>query len=246
MAYIAGVPCKIVNDSIKPRIDMAIKWMQADNGNWYPKDRSSSYDVYYGEFDVRGSRYWIDYLAYQLNGAREQIAVALDGEPIFGPGITADYATVVKFPKEARRGLNYWSLDGIVLAAISPGLGGSPNFNLLRLAKNEYESDHEYAIGKHRLMNANWAYLDRTGGDQTFKATFRNSDTHYGAVRRALISSVRGNVIAFPDIQGIISPFGPNGPSNGGNCRLKTLSNERRVSLDWEYDLEFVREFDVV
>lgn len=245
MATIAGQSVNVINDSIRPEAELALEWAERDIGSWSAYDRGVSADAYFGTFDVRGSRTAIDNLAVALEGAnREQITVSFSsGEPVFGPDVTATLATVVKYPRQVRVGYGYWALDGITLRAISPSFASIfPSLSAMRLLRNRYESTTDWRIRKHFSINGTAVYTDRRADFGTFKATFRNTNSEYQLIRRTILEHYRASVITFPSIQGITYPWGARGPSSGGDCRIKSLSNERRAGLGWEYEVEFARE----
>lgn len=246
MANLAGVDIKIVNDSIGiewvPRFD----WRRLSNGNYFPFD--IGYDRYYSTFDIIGTRAECESFDNALGTLGRGVSAITygSGEPIFGPGtITAVTSVqIVTRPELRRLGLNLWKLTGLKIMALDADGGKpttTPNIDLMRLERNAYDPNTSIDASAQASVNNTTHVTDQLVDRGYFRASFRNTDADFAAIYSAIVDE-RGGAIPFPDIQGITYPFGPRGPSDGGDCRIRDFSNVRRIGLEWRYDLTIVQE----
>lgn len=240
MATIAGVTCNIVNDSIRPEWLPGIRWRKLSSGAWLPFDEGAPQDKYATNFDIVGTRVTMEAVITGLNSSgRELVTVSFgSGEPVFGPSAYATTQVIIdKYPELVREGYNYWTLRG--LRAISVGGGyptGTPSLSGIRLAANRYAGNVGFSSTFAQSMVNSFNTFDNDKDEGTFRAQFIATDSQYSQIRAYIVQN-RGAVISFPSIQGITYPFGPKIGSSGGSCRIVSLSNERRVKLDWLYEL---------
>lgn len=244
MANLAGVDIKIVNNSIgiewAPRFD----WKRLSNGNWFPFD--INYDRYYSTFDIIGTRTECEDFDDALGTLGRGVSAITygSGEPIFGPGTisTVTSVQIVQRPELRRLGYNLWKLTGLKIMAIDGAMPSTtPNINLMRLERNAYDPNTSIDASAQASVNNTAHVTDQLVDVGYFRASFRNTDADFAAIYAAIIDA-RGEAIPFPDIQGITYPFGPRGPSDGGNCRIRDFTNIRRIGLEWRYDLTIVQE----
>lgn len=246
MANLAGVDIKIVNNSISiewvPRFD----WKRLSNGNWFPFD--IGFDRYYSTFNIIGTRSECESFDSALGTLGRGVSAITygSGEMIFGPGTITPVTQVqiVKRPELRRIGYTLWGLVGLKIMPLDADGGKpttTPNIDIMCLAQNAYEPNTSIDAAAQVSIDNTPHVTDQLVDVGYFRASFRNTDADFAAIYSAIVDA-RGDSIPFPDIQGITYPFGPRGPSDGGNCRIRDLSNVRRIGLEWTYDLTIVQE----
>lgn len=250
MAEYAGTIIRVSNDSIRPIYTPALfEWEELENGNHEPVDYGAAFDTYEAQFSVIGKMQHIDDLVNAMEANRQSATwfetnLFIGIEEVFGPDIQALTVTVMEYPERVRESFGSYSLMDIKLRALTLNIVGTADFTKLRLADIHYVADTSFDIPKKFSINPAFVnYMDHRADQGVFSATFQGTGLEFSKARRYYAQTARGGVITFPNIQGITYPWGPKGPSAGGNCRIREWSNERKVGLQWQWDMTFVREY---
>ncbi len=251
MATIAGYSVPIVNDSCKYEWDPALDWSELSDRNWRARDRGAAQDKHYVTFSIRGRASRVQNVLSALQAARGSVVViSYDaGEYLPAPGLEASAEhIIIDYAKEVRQNLGYYTLDNIKVMPRSIIQHAPANLNLMRLAQNQYSGNTDWNITNVLTMDGGGvlsnAIYEHAADGANFQGKFWNPDSEFDEILDAILQA-RGGIVAFPTMQGVSNnwAWGLRVSQAAGNCRIKKLSNVKRVDLGWAYDVEFVRVF---
>lgn len=229
---------------------LAIQWVQASNGDWYPTDRGAANDYYESKVSMKGQYEDIKDVLVEINNNRvngSNIIHAsnfVSDEKIFGADIVYDSSldfTVLEFPDIEQKSLAVFTIT-MSIRLLKPFIFTSTStIPELRLAQTGYDAKiQEHTITKYDSYKGAFSYIDEKRDSGVFKGTFIFNDIDMARIRRFNAVS-RGASFTVTDIPGVYFPFGPNGQVFPIDVRLKKISNEKiRDVKYWLCDVELV------
>jgi hypothetical protein len=209
-----NVTLKVLPD-YKPVTKLAIKWVQAADGNWSGTDRGADSDVYEAVVNTYGSEAYIDSVLSQIEANRRAASnvVSLSNfatdETIFGDDV--DYsmaisATVKKVGRKRQGSWHGWGVE-ITFRAISFTFTGSSSFPTLKWCDVGIDGDGDLTINKDDSFDGTMFYSDHAGDAGTFTGVFTLSRADMVSLRR-YIATNRTADYTLNDTFGISKPFG--------------------------------------
>jgi hypothetical protein len=212
---LATIELKVL-PKFKPKTTLALKWVQASNGNWFASDRTSSSDVYETEVSTYGKESAINILLEQLelNRLSDNHVITLSnfnsGEKIFGADVNYSSTincTILNNPERTQNTWKGFKLD-LKLRALSPSFTGSPSFPSLKFLDIGYVGISRTNVNKYDTYDGTFSYLDDQSNTGIFEGTFFLTDDEMKGLRR-YIATVRDGDFTITGINGVTYPFGP-------------------------------------
>ena len=229
----------------KPETSMAIKWVQAGNGNWVGSDRGSSEDVYETNISFKGTFAELTLLDNVLNDNRENFNITCGtGEEIFGADI--DYSgalnvVVIDYGKMERVSFSSYTRD-LKIRLLSPTFQTiTPSLSTLML-NFQYTATSEVDTYNQFTYDGIADYKDHDTDPGIFEAVFRQTNDEMKAIRRYLTVTCRNSTVAFPAIEDY--PFGPNADVGPFSVKIIEWEDMGRSNLQfWNIRIKMARIF---
>jgi hypothetical protein len=218
--YIAGTgitPFQLnILPGFKPETELALKWIQTSNGNYYATDRGASSDVYNCSISTYGKEDEINNFLNEIESNRlsDSHIFAMygfnSGEKIFGADI--DYSgylgvTIIEISDRVQKTWKGFRLD-LKLRSLSPSFIGTASFPSLLHLDIGYTGTARLAVNKFDSYTGSFTYADDESNTGIFEGTFFFTDTEMKNARR-YIATQRGSNFTISGINGVTYPFGP-------------------------------------
>lgn len=202
----------------KPKTSIALQWIELTNGNWISVDRGASQDIYQSEISLYGTETEINNIIDQIEanrvGGDNYFTLSSFNEvddQIFGADI--DYSssldvTVIDWKKRKQKQFKSFTLNITLQLVENPyPYDGTPSLPTLRPLIG-YTGDSTYTINKIDSYDNTFEYIDHESDTGFFEGVFILTQAEMKAMRRYLLSTIRGSAMSISAIQGVTYPFG--------------------------------------
>lgn len=226
-----------------PQVERALDWDRDSQQYWFANDRGVDQDAYSGAIVFKGPQDELADLEGALADNREGITITCGiGEEIFGADI--DYSdplsvTVADFGRCDRVSFGQFSMP-LKLRLLAPTFKSvTPSLSALRLSSWRYGASASFAVGKGFSMEGAATYSDFQADTGIFEGEFTQTQAEMEAIRRYLLSVVRGADFSFPSLGGVEYPFGTRKPPLAAcRCRVREFEELGRDNLtNWRFRL---------
>jgi hypothetical protein len=212
----------------QPMTQWAVEYKPLANGYHAARDRGAAQDAYMGAVVFKGPQDELETLEAVLDGNRETFAITCGaGEEIFGADV--DYSgpltvTVDDYGNCERVSFAQFGMP-LRLRLLAPTFLGTASLSALRLSSWRYGASSSFDITRKYSYSGAVSHLDHRTDAGVFIGEFTQTTAEMKAIRRALLSTVRGTSIQFPNFGGIEYPFG---------TRMSDRRFQKCHVLEWE------------
>jgi hypothetical protein len=227
---------------------LAIKWAQAADGQWWYTDRGSLTDIYETECRIYGLKGDVERFVSQINANRlaGSNQVTLDyfasNEMIFGADVvytSSITATVLGDMMVMQTKLKSFYTT-LRMRAISPTFYGTAAMPTLRYVNIGYNANiQKWTIAKLDTYTGVYSYQDSQADIGIFTGVFQFTDAQLRNLRRYMAVN-RGQDTNISNTFGVDHPFGPLSTSTYTmSVKLLELSNEEQRGIgNWYAQLK--------
>jgi hypothetical protein len=200
----------------KPETELALKWIQTSNGNYYATDRGESSDIYNSSISIYGKENVINNCIEQFESNRLSddhillLSELNEGEKIFGADVYHSgeiQATILTISDRIQKTWKGYKLD-LTLRHLSPSFVESASFPSLLHLDIGYTGTAKVALNKFDSYAGTFTYADDQSNTGIFEGAFFFTDTEM-INARSYIRTQRGGNFTITNISGVTYPFGP-------------------------------------
>jgi hypothetical protein len=231
----------------QPITAWSVSYKPLANGYPEPRDRGAGEDAFSGAVVFKGPLEELEALESVLDGNRSDFDITCgDGEEIFGADVAISGAlsvTVENYGDIERVSYGQYAMP-LRLRLLAPTFTGvAASLSALRLSSWRYGAFSKFDITKHFSYVGDASYLDHRTDPGVFVGEFTQTTAEMAAIRRALLTTVRGAAIQFPELGGVLRPFGTRKPEWLYNkCHVLQWEDMGRENfLDWRLRITFAQ-----
>lgn len=231
----------------RPLTQWAVAFHKGADGYHTARDRGAAQDIYAASIAFHGPLDELQALEAVLDSNRQAFSITCGiGEEVFGPEL--DYSSPLSVTVEQHGEIERVSFAQYAmplrLRHLAPAFKATtPSLSALRLSNWRYGASSSFDIKKQFSYSGAASYLDHGTDVGVFTGEFTQTGTEMEAIRRALLSTVRGNAIPFPDLAGITRPFGQRKqPTPFQKCHIIEWEDLGRENFtDWRLRITFAQ-----
>jgi hypothetical protein len=195
----------------QPMTQWAVEWKPLATGYHAARDRGAAQDTLSAAVVFKGPQDELEALEGVLADNRETFAITCAaGEEIFGADVNYSGSlsvTVEDYGRCERVSFAQYSMP-LRLRLLAPTFTGTASLAALRLSSWRYGASSSFDITRKFSYTGTVSHLDHRTDAGVFIGEFTQTTAEMKAIRRALLSTVRGAAIPFPNFGGITQPFG--------------------------------------
>lgn len=219
-----------------PILELALKWVQASDGNYYASDRGLSSDQYGSEIQIAGKEDVIDNFITQYNNNRGSFVINLSnfnlGEHIFGEDIDYSHSPYLRANMElsdkVQKSWKGFTLP-IKLNLIDKFFTGSSSLPDLKTLSIGYSANTKYRINIMDSYTGSFTYQDDESENGIFTGIFIFSNSGMKSLRR-FYSTQRGSSFTLTEISGVTYPFGVNRGTFPFGVKIIEMKDQGQIS----------------